>query len=265
MPDIDTNPRIEEEELDGDRRSTFSGQVETYHRWMRLKRLALVAFFVMAAAFLIWTVPWLPSGLETDDYTSELGFTAYLLGSVAISAVLSLLFEELTRRQRERLMVWDAVYDEGTGLHSRTYLYDRLSLECERAKRTGSTFSVFVLQMHIGGSAAEPSPKLSNAALRKMMALINSVTHRTDLVALLSGSALAVVAVGVDRAARSDLVERLQATVEAELPRRLDKPAPAYVRSGAATYGEDGKDASALVRAAQAAARLALPHHSQVA
>ncbi len=265
MPDIFANPRINRGEPDSRRRGAFSGQVETYHRWLRLKRLALAAFFVMAAAFLLWVVPWLPSGLDADDYTPELGFTAYLLGGVAITAVSALFFQELTRRQRERLIVWDAVYDEATGLHSRTYLYDRLSLECERAQRTGSTFSVFVLQIHVGGSAAQPSPMLSNVALQKMADLINRLTHRTDLVAHLSGSALAVIAIGVDRAVRSELVERFQAAVEAELPHLLDKPAKVYVRSGAATYGEEGKEAGALVRAAHAAATLAMPHPDQVA
>jgi len=261
-------------------RATPPGQVDTlsiegrllareayrnYHRWLRLKRLALVGFFVMAALFLVWVVPWLPNGLETDDYTPELGFTAYLLVGVALTAVLALAFEEFTRRQRDRLMVWGTVYDEATGLHSRSYLYDRLSLECGRARHRGRVFSLLVLQLRVGGSAREPVPILSTASLQKMAELMNQLTHRTDLVALLSGSELAILALDVDKAVRGTLLERLRAAVEAELPSFLDRPALVQVIGGAATYGVEGTEAGALVQAARTAAALGLPRRGQAA
>ncbi len=230
-----------------------------YYRFRRLGRLALVAFFVTGAVFLLWVLPWLPSGLDTDDYTPELGFTMYLLVGIATTAMLALSFLELARRQRERLMIWAAVYDEATGLHTRSYLYDRLSLERERAQLTGRVFSVLVLQIRTRRSGSGPSPMLSNATLQKVAALINRLTHPSDLVALLSGSELAILSIGASLEERDGLVERLRAAVATELPRFLDRPAAVDVIGGAATYGVEGTDAGDLVQAARkAASRLQL-------
>lgn len=237
----------------------------SYYRWLRLRRLALVAFFVMATLFLLWVLPWLPAGLDTDDYTPQLAFTVYLLGAVAVTGALALASRELVRRERERLMVWAAVYDETTGLHSRTYLYDRLSLECERAERGSDGFSVLTLQIRIGSPASVSPPTLSNAALERVAELVDRLTHPGDLVALLSGSELAILAIGVDQADRRPLLERLRAAVAAELPQFLNGLAIVDVIGGAATYGVEGKEPGVLIQAARTAATLALPRRGQAA
>jgi hypothetical protein len=99
--------------------------------------MAIGAFITMSAVALLWTVPWIPNGLSTNDYTPQVGFTAYLLLTVAVLGIISLLVQERTRKNRESLLIWSTVYDEKTGLHNRTYLFDRLALECERARRGG--------------------------------------------------------------------------------------------------------------------------------
>lgn len=236
-----------------------------YYRWLRLSRMALAAFIVTGAVFLIWILPWLPGGLDIEDYTPELAFTVYLLGGAAIAGMLALAFRELARRDRESLMVWATVYDEATGLHNRAYLYDRLSLECERAERAGGVFSIIVLQIRIGGSASGSPPTLSHAALQQVAEQIDRLIHRTDLVAHLSDSELAILAIGVEREHRRLLLDRLRAAVDAELPRFLDRPAVVDVKGGAVTYGVDGNDAGTLVQAARTAAILALPHRGQAA
>src|SRR3990172_13214301 len=121
------------ETLPPERLRAASTVTRSYYRWLHLRRLAFAAFVILGIFLLLWLVPWLPSGLDTDDYTPEMAFTVYLLAGVALMALLALGFQELARRNRERLMLWSTVYDEGTGPHNRTYLYDRLSLECERA------------------------------------------------------------------------------------------------------------------------------------
>ena len=237
----------------------------SYYRWLRLRRLAFAAFVILGIFLLLWLLPWLPSGLDTDDYTPEMAFTVYLLGGVAFMALLALGFQELARRNRERLMLWSTVYDEATGLHNRTYLYDRLSLECERAKRTGGVFSISVLQIRIGSPSSGSAPTLSHQALRQVAELINSLTHPTDLVALLTVSELAVLTVGVDRERRRALQERLRDAVAAELPRLLDAPGTVDVKGGVATYGVDGNDAAALVQTARTSAVLGVPQRAQAA
>jgi GGDEF domain-containing protein len=210
----------------------------------------MAAFFILAVLFFLWTLPWLPSGLDANDYTPELAFTIYLLSGVSLSGISTLALRELTRRKRESLIAWSSLYDEATGLHNRAYLYDRLSLECERAERKGGVFSVFVLQIRSSAS----KPILSNAALRRLAEMINGCTNPTDLVALLSGSELGILAIGVGQEARAVLLETLQAVVADELSRHLDTATTVNVIGGTATYGVHGKEPAALVQAARTAA-----------
>lgn len=240
-----------------------------YFRWLRLSRLALAAFALMAALFLLWALPWLPKGLDAGDYTPELGLTTYLVAGVAVTAVLALAFQELARRDRESLLLWGTVYDEATGLHNRAYLYDRLALECERAELSGGVFSAVVLQIRLdsptSGSTPGSTPALPRSALREVGELLDDLTHASDLVALLNGSELAVLAMGSSRNDRGSLQERLRGAVAAGLPRLLPRPALVAVRSGSATFGEDGKDPDTLIQAARAAAILAPRRTGQAA
>lgn len=231
----------------------------TYYKWVRFSRLAVGAFVFMAAIACLWLVPWMPSGLDTKDYTPQAGFTVYLLLSVAVLGIISLLVQERTRRNRESLMAWSAVYDETTGLHNRTYLFDRLALECERARRNDGVLSVIVLQIRGGNSSPKGDRKsapLSSSTLRKIAEVIDSMTHPTDMVALLSNSELVVLASGADRDSRHGLQERLREAVARELPELLSADALVDVKTGAATYGTDGTDPATLVQAARTSAAL---------
>lgn len=237
----------------------------SYYQWLRLSRLALAAFFVMAGFFFFWAIPWMPSGLDADDYTPELAFTVYLLAGMSITGILALGSRELVRRKREGLIAWSAVYDEATGLHNRTFLYDRLSLECERAERSGGVFYVIILQLRLYGSTLGPLPTLSNAMLQQVAELINRLTRRSDLVALLSGSELAILAFELGRESQDDLLERLRNAVAAELSRLLDGSAMVNVAGGVATYGTQGKEPGALIHAARVAAAIGPLPRSQAA
>lgn len=236
-----------------------------YYRWLRLSRLALGAFIIMGGFILLWLVPWLPSGLDTSDYTPEMAFTVYLLGGAALIGLLALGLQERARRDRERLMVWATVYDEATGLHNRMYLYDRLALECERSRRSGGVFSLIVLHLRIGASESGRPLALSKTTLEMVGELVNRLTQPSDAVALLSGSELAVLATGVDKKSRAALQQRLRSAIATGLPAFLGEPAAVDVKASAATYGVDGTDAEALVHAARTAALLTPPPRSQAA
>ncbi len=217
------------------------------------------AFVFMSAITLLWLVPWIPSGLDTKDYTAQVGFTVYLLLAVAVLGIISLFVQERTRRNRESLMVWSSVYDETTGLHNRTYLFDRLALECERAQRGGAVFSVIVLQIRGGNTRTRPDHKtepLSSGALREIAEVIDSMTHPTDMVAMLSNSELVVVAIRIDRETRHALQARLSEAVSIKIPELLSSDAAYDVKTGSATYGVDGSEPSALVQAARTSAAL---------
>ena len=258
-------PRRLTEAIQTDRPSRATSIHQGYYRWLRLSRLAMAAFFALALMFLIWAMPWANTGLDADDYTPELAFTVYLLGSTAIFGLLSLTFKELARRSKESLMAWSAVYDIGTGLHNRTYMYDRISLECARAERGGDVFSVITLQILIASSHLETAVSLSKEALLDIADTVDSLTHPADLVARLSGSELGIVAIGVDKDNRRAIVERLRSAIAADLPRVLGGPSASEVKAGVATFGIDGKDSAALVKAARVSAILARPRRARAA
>ena len=236
-----------------------------YYRWLNLSRLAFAALVLMSAVTLLWLLPWLPAGLNTADYTPELAFTVYLLAGLVIMNAVTLLLRELVRRKRESLLAWSAVYHETTGLHNRTYLYDRLSLECERSERNRSTFSVIVVQVRIATSTAVPPTGLSSGTLQEVADAIDNLIHPADLVAHLSNKELAILAIGVGQEHRQPLLERLQNAVATESTRVLDGKATIDVRGGTATYGVDGNDAEALIKVARAAVVLGMPHRGEAA
>ena len=208
-----------------------------YYRWLRLSRLAMAAFFVMAAATFLWLIPWLPIGLDASDYSPELAFTVYLLGGLVITGILALAAREFVRRQREGLLVWTRVYDETTGLHSREYLYDRISLECEQAEHTDSVFSVLVLQVRFGASASGQGSPPSGVSLRRVAEVVNRARHPTDLVGFLSEREIAILATGVNKEDRRSIQIRLATTLARELTRVLHRQAAVELASGGATYG----------------------------
>jgi GGDEF domain-containing protein len=231
-----------------------------YFLWMRLSRLALGAFIFLTIVVVLWLVPFSPAGMDTADYTPQLAFTVYLLAGTSIVGLLVLSFQELARRNRQVLSAWATVYDEATGLHNRSYFYDRLNLECDRGANTPEPFSIIVLQLH-SLLPGKTKPPLTNAALKKVAELINSVTHTSDLVGMLSGSELAVLAIRVDRERRHLLQGRLEKTVSTALPDLIEEPGRIDVRSGGATYGVDGTQAGGLIQAARTNAALAVRQH----
>lgn len=244
-------------------RATFT--YRRYTRWSRLSRLSMIAFLVTGGVLLVWLIPWFPSGLDASDYTPQFAFTVYLLAGVTGVGLLALVLRELARRDREALMVLGTVYDEATGLHNRSYLNDRLALEASRAERLSYVFSLIVFQVRLGKTGPGSSPTLPKIALQKVAETIERLTHTTDLVALLSDSELAVLAIGVDRQQRKALQERLRHAIAEELPGYLSEPALTDVKAGVATYGVDGKDAATLVQAARTSASLAVPERARAA
>lgn len=222
----------------------------SYYAWLRLSRLAAAGFVVMAVLFLIWTVPWLPSGLSTEDYTPEVAFTLYLVGGTTLLGTLALVLRTVARRRQATLMAWSAVYDQRTGLYNRTYLYNLLALECDRASELRSAFSLLVFQLRPAASGAALSP----TALQTLAELIRRSVRSTDVVGLLSENELAVLALELGRKQRTVLLRKVRSAIVAALPTLLGPDAGIGVMAGAATYGAEGEEPGSLIQAARSAA-----------
>jgi len=218
-----------------------------YYALLRRSRLMAVGFWVAIAYFFYWAIPWFPGGLSEEDYTERVALTL-IFGSVCvILGVGTLILREHLRRTREALLAWTTVYDETTGLYNRRYFFDRLSLECERARRQGATFSFILMRFeHSTGHGRGPS----GGALRRLGAVLTRTMRSNDLVALLGGNELAVVAMGVPRKLAPQVVDRLNRALEGSL---VDSGERLSVRLGVATYGTRCRDPSALLRLARRA------------
>jgi diguanylate cyclase (GGDEF)-like protein len=222
-----------------------------YYALLRRSRLMAVAFWVATAYFLYWAipwfrvVPWLPGGLSKEDYTEQVTLTLLLGGLCVILGVGALVLREHLRRTREALLAWTAVYDETTGLYNRRYFFDRLSLECERARRQGATFSLILMRFeHSTGHGRGPS----GGVLRRLGAVLTRTVRSNDLVALVGANELAVVAMGVPRKLSPQVVDRLKNALEGSL---VDAGDRLNLRLGVATYGTRCRDPGMLLRSAR--------------
>ena len=95
---------------------------------------------------------------------------------------------------------------------------------------------------------------LSSGALRKIAEIIDSMTHPTDMVSMLSNSELVVLAIQIDRETRRSFQDRLGKAVSSKIPELLSSDTVFDVKTGSATYGVDGNEPSALVQAARTSA-----------
>lgn len=204
-----------------------------------------VAFWAATGYFFYWAIPWFPGGLSQEDYTEQVTLTLILGGLCAILGLGTLILRQHLRRMRETLLAWTTVYDETTGLYNRRYFFDRLSLECERARRQGATFSLVLMRFEHGtGHGGGPSA----GALRRLGAVLTRTARSNDLVALLGGNELTVVAMGVSRKVAPQVVDRLKNALQGSL---VDSGDRLNLRLGVATYGARCRDPGMLLRSAR--------------
>ena len=211
-------------------------------------RLAGVAFWTAMAFFLAWAVPWIPSGLSVEDYSREVVLTFALAGSCMGLGLTALLLRRYAQRTQEALIAWSTVYDDTTGLYNRRYFYERLSLECDRAKVRGTSFAVLVLRLEDTGPRQRARSGSSESdILRTAADELARGTRSTDVAALLSGSELAVLLPRVTDSVAEEVAVRLARSVREALPTQTGPG----VRLGMSTYGGDGRNPNSLLRAAQ--------------
>lgn len=231
---------------------------KSYFHALYLSRLAFFAFWICFVYFLLWSIPWFGIGLSKDDYTPQYVVTMGFGACCIALGLLSMTLRTMARHKREALVAWNSLYDETTGTHTRSHLYDRLSLECERSELHGSSFALILLKLRLpetgrGHHAAAATTKF----LRRTADLVQSLTRPSDLVALVSNTEFAVLACGVDSEGVEILTRRLRASLDAGLPvlaKDRGENAEPVVELGVAMYGEGVHTPEALVDVARASA-----------
>ncbi len=230
-------------------RRSSTGLYTRYLRLVKASRLLNVTFWTLTAFFLFWAIPWLPGGLSEEDYNRQVAFTLALAGIAFGTGVAVLLLREWQRRLEEALVAFNAVYDNTTGLYNRRYFYDRLALECERAQRQGTPFSVLLFRFD--PDTVEHKRGGAETTLRLLGDMLVRETRGSDVVAVLGANELAVAAVGVDGRAASDIGQRLRLAIEKLLTERLGAHLSHPVRLGVSWYPGEGSNAAALLRLAR--------------
>jgi GGDEF domain-containing protein len=166
-----------------------------YDRAIRISRVARLSFFIVAAAFFAWAIPFLPFGLDARDYTSATA-VALMLACMSVGlAVLSTWYFMSATRRRDALQAWSAVFDESTGLHNRQYFMERLEAEIGRARGSTRSFHVVLLQARRQDSNGRFVP-IGREDLQEFAGAIREVLESNDTLASLRPDELGVLAWG---------------------------------------------------------------------
>lgn len=238
-------------ERDGDEARVFSRLSRSYSFALKWSRLTAAGFAVMAVIFGVWVTPWMRVGMRPQDYNGKVVFTLLLLTTAFALASLSLLLRGIAARRRQALAAWNAVFDEATGLHNRRFFTDRLALECERGDHIGFALLLFRFEVveREGAAGRRPRPDVLRAAGH----LLAREARSSDVVAVMSGTDLAVLATPVAGHFHAPMLERLERVLALELIRaqQWEQKGRLAIRAGLAAYGADGTDPSQLLSAAR--------------
>jgi GGDEF domain-containing protein len=216
--------------------------LRSYNKALLLSRLMLTAFFVGYVATLVWTIPWFPGGLSTEDYDARTAPLLFLLFFASATAFGAVYLRDRRRRIEQTLLTWNSVHDGLSDLRRREYFYDRIVIECERARTRQSQFTVAVLKL--GGEGKTPGAQQVSRALSALEPLVKE--H--DCLASISPHEIGVLAPQVTEREAAAFTGKIEALVTAAFGA---DPNGASVQAGYAIFGRDATDAGELVGTAR--------------
>ncbi len=221
-------------------------EISAERRWFTIMRLAFSGVCLMWLLLVVWAIPGGPIVDMVPDYSA-----AAVLGLFfALGAVCGTLgFMFLWRPTFKNETVYDFVhvlFGSGLLLRRRAQFKARLAAECRRAKaEDASVFSLIVLKL------SETAPANGQAANRrfggKLSALwARSVARADDIVGDAAEDEIWILARGADEQGRKIIVSRLAG----QLVSSDVLPSFEGAMMGTVTFGENGRDAETLLKAA---------------
>jgi diguanylate cyclase (GGDEF)-like protein len=175
-----------------------------------------------------------------------------LLRALADSSAIALRNAELLDRLRAQ-----ATIDPLTGCHNRRGFDEILSVEFARAKRYGRPLTLVLLDIdHFKGVNDDYGHEVGDHALQRIGRAVRHTFRNTDSASRYGGEEFAIIfpETGKDEGAR--LAERLRVLIET-LPPNAEVPRSVTASFGVSAFPDDGRDISALIRAADRALYLA--------
>lgn len=212
----------------------------SYDKVSRWSRRFLVAFYVVCAAFILWSTPLLPYSGPRFEYNERVLYQTILALAAALLAFGAVNLRERKKQAEKALLAWTSVrvHDGLTLLRQREYFYERVVLECLRAKADESSLAVVVMRLPPG----KPGDGDASLAQRAIESLEPMVTDY-DCLAAISAHEVAVLVPRIDAQEVANVVARLQTAVSAA----VGAEDGSAVEAGWAVYGEQGTDAGDLL------------------
>jgi GGDEF domain-containing protein len=211
--------------------------VQEYERAKAFRKAMLYVFFIVFVATVLWAIPWLPYGLSVGDYNDRTELLVALGLLASISAFGAVYMRDVSRRFEQTLLTWTTVHDGLSDLRRREYFYERVVIECQRAKASGSRFAVIALRFRRDEN--EASPEMLATALHAIEPHLGS----NDRVAALASHEIGVLSFRV----AAEPVRFLAKRLEDALAEAVAGGDESHISVGWAVYGVDGDDAGALV------------------
>lgn len=201
----------------------------------------LASFSIIFVAILFWLVPWFPYGLSPEDYNERLAGLLGLLAMASVTAFGAVYHRDLSRRVEQTILTWSTVHEGLGDARKREYFYDRIVIQCERAKAAGSEFTVVALRLEGSDKDEFKSTQNSEKALR----ILTPTAEESECLAILGPHEIGILAPKADSAHAAAFAERLRSLVA------MTAEATLKVRVGWAVYPTDSVDAGSLVGVAR--------------
>jgi diguanylate cyclase (GGDEF)-like protein len=175
-----------------------------------------------------------------------------LLRALADSSAIALRNAELLDRLRAQ-----ATIDPLTGCHNRRGFDEILGVEYSRARRYNRPLTLVLLDIdHFKGINDEFGHEVGDNALQRIGRAVRHTFRNTDSACRYGGEEFALIFPETPKEDGMRLAERLRVLIET-LPPNAEVPRSMTASFGVSSFPDDGKDISALIRAADRALYLA--------
>lgn len=147
-----------------------------------------------------------------------------------------------------------AITDPLTGMNNRRYLYELLPREIMRAKRSGATMGLIIIDLdHFKGINDALGHEAGDLALREVGALLMKGVRGSDIVCRYGGEEFCVALPDAGLATAQSKAEEIRLALERLALNYCGKPLRISASFGVAVYPQHGTDADSLLRAADEA------------
>ncbi|MDX6616741.1 MAG: hypothetical protein QOD60_1832 [Solirubrobacterales bacterium] len=220
--------------------------VYSFYFFSRWEWALCVAVSVASYTLLIVTMGIPAAGTATNDY-SVMHFLVLTVGTLLVVGGGLVALRERVSALMERLT--DAARADGlTGLRNRRGLIESLETEIERARRGHRQVSLLILDLDRFQEVNDRwGHEVGDRLLRRVGAVLERVTQRSDLVARTAGEEFTILLPENDKSRAHLLSERILVQLRRSFTRE-DRQLTASI--GVATYPEDAESADELVNVA---------------